>query len=111
MHNVAKRHNVGNVARCASAFGAASVIMIGARQFNTFGAQGSDNHVDFEHFETLNEARRVLKEERNCTRVLGVEIVDGASAVETHPFTGNTAFILGNEVRGDTMNVYDVVGN
>ena len=99
VHNVAKKHNVGNVARSATAFGAKSVVLIGSRQFNTFGAQGSDNHVEFEHFETLQECRRVMMDERGCTQILGVEIVEGARAVHAHPFTGNTAFILGNEVR------------
>ena len=99
VHNVAKKHNVGTVARSATAFGAKSVVLIGSRQFNTFGAQGSDNHVDFEHFESLQECRRVMKDERGCTQILGVEIVEGARAVHEHPFTGHTAFILGNEVR------------
>jgi hypothetical protein len=31
-------------------------------------------------------------------RVLGVEIDPAAVPVQTHPFTGNTAFMLGNEV-------------
>jgi len=31
-------------------------------------------------------------------RVLGVEIDDAAVPVQSHPFTGNTAFMLGNEV-------------
>jgi hypothetical protein len=30
--------------------------------------------------------------------VLGVEIHPDAVAVQSHPFTGNTAFMLGNEV-------------
>lgn len=31
--------------------------------------------------------------------IIGVEITDAANAVNTHPFHGNTAFMLGNEVR------------
>ena len=30
--------------------------------------------------------------------IIGVEITDTAAAVNTHPFQGNTAFMLGNEV-------------
>ena len=30
--------------------------------------------------------------------IIGVEITDSAQAVSTHPFHGNTAFMLGNEV-------------
>ena len=98
-HNVAKKHNVGALARCCTAFGVRSLVLIGSRKFNAFGAQGADAFVAFEHFESLSEARRKLKEERGCTRILGVEIVPEASAIESHPFTGNTAFVMGNEVR------------
>lgn len=38
-----------------------------------------------------------LKEEKDCD-ICGVEIADGASAVNEHPFKRNTAFLLGNEV-------------
>ena len=31
-------------------------------------------------------------------KIIGVEITDAAQAVNTHPFHGNTAFMLGNEV-------------
>jgi len=30
---------------------------------------------------------------------VGVEIMDGAEPVQAHPFTGPTAFMIGNEVR------------
>ena len=31
-------------------------------------------------------------------RILGVEITDNAAQIHEHPFTGPTAFMLGNEV-------------
>lgn len=31
--------------------------------------------------------------------IVGIEITDSAVAVNTQPFRGNTAFMLGNEVR------------
>lgn len=37
-----------------------------------------------------------------CT-VVGVEIMDGARSVHAFPFKGNTAFMLGNEVRGHSQ--------
>ena len=101
-HNVAKKHNIGTMARCCTAFGVKSLVLIGSRQFNTFGSHGADGHVHFEHFDSLEEAREKLKGERGCTQILGVEIVDDARAIESHPFTGNTAFIMGNEGHGMT---------
>ena len=29
--------------------------------------------------------------------IAGIEIVDGAEPIQSHPFDGNTAFLLGNE--------------
>ena len=34
-------------------------------------------------------------------QVVGVEIIDGALPVHAFPFAGSTAFMLGNEVRGE----------
>ena len=43
-------------------------------------------------------------EEKGVTRILGVEIVESAVPIESHPFDGNTAFIMGNEGDGMTPN-------
>lgn len=41
--------------------------------------------------------RDYLKNEKGAT-ILGVEIMDSAKSVTESPFTGPTAFIMGNEV-------------
>ena len=86
VHNIAKKHNVGTIARCATAFGVRSVVLIGAKSYNTFGCKGSSNHVDFVHYPTLADARVGLMERQGVTKILGVEICDGAVPIETHPF-------------------------
>ncbi|XP_031482088.1 uncharacterized protein LOC116252143 isoform X2 [Nymphaea colorata] len=98
VHNVAKRHNVGTLVRSATAFGVSELILVGRRDFNTFGSHGSVPHVRFRHFYSLSDARLYLKE-RGCD-ICGIEIVDGATAVHEHPFKRSTAFILGNEGTG-----------
>ncbi len=35
--------------------------------------------------------------------IIGVEIMEGAKLIESHPFKGPTAFILGNEVTLPTV--------
>lgn len=122
VHNVAKRHNVGTLARSATAFGVTEMILIGKRDFNSFGSHGSTSHLRFRHFHSLSDARHYLKvikhqtkpfllffltfnfdnlfssqEERDCD-ICGVEIADGAVSIEKHPFRKSTAFLLGNEV-------------
>lgn len=61
VHNIAKRHNVGTMARSASAFGVSEVILVGRRDFNAFGSHGSTSHLRFRHFHSLQEARLFLK--------------------------------------------------
>jgi len=102
-HNIGKKHNIGTLARCATAFGVTSVLLVGSRQFNAFGAHGSAEHVDFKHFPTLQACRQWLKEEKDC-QIIGVEICDGAKSVAGHPFSGPTAFLLGNEGQGMSEN-------
>ncbi|XP_010551038.1 PREDICTED: uncharacterized protein LOC104821758 [Tarenaya hassleriana] len=98
VHNIAKRHNVGTLARSATAFGVTELILVGRRDFNAFGSHGSSSHVRFRHFHSLLDARAFLQE-KDCD-ICGVEITEGAVAVNEHPFKRNTAFLLGNEGTG-----------
>lgn len=61
VHNVAKRHNVGTLVRSATAFGVSELILVGRRDFNTFGSHGSVHHLRFRHFYSLSDARLYLK--------------------------------------------------
>ncbi|CAL8465197.1 g4732 [Coccomyxa elongata] len=99
VHNVSKRHNIGTLVRSAAAFGVTEVCLVGARQFNTFGSHGSADYVKYRHFPSLQECCRYLKEDRGC-RVMGVEITEDAQPIQAHPFSGPTAFMLGNEGSG-----------
>ncbi|KAL3348118.1 hypothetical protein AABB24_021659 [Solanum stoloniferum] len=98
VHNIAKRHNVGTLARSATAFGVSEMILVGRRDFNAFGSHGSTSHVRFRHFHSLADAKTFLKE-RDCD-ICGVEITENAVAVNEHPFKRSTAFLLGNEGTG-----------
>ena len=61
VHNIAKRHNVGTLARSATAFGVKELILVGRRDFNSFGSHGSTSHLPFRHFHSLSDARNFLK--------------------------------------------------
>lgn len=90
---------MGTIARCCTAFGVEQLVLVGSRHYNTFGSHGSDTYVDISHFDTLAEAVNHLREVKEC-KIVGIEIVEGAVPIETHPFEGNTAFLLGNEGDG-----------
>lgn len=99
MHNISKRHNVGTLARSASAFAVAEMCLVGSRQFNAFGSHGSTDHIAFRHFPTLEDCCSTLKDKEGC-RIIGVEITADALPVQQHPFSGPTAFMIGNEGQG-----------
>ncbi|KAK9824104.1 hypothetical protein WJX72_007761 [[Myrmecia] bisecta] len=99
VYNVSKRHNIGTLVRSATAFGVTEVCLVGSRQFNTFGSHGAVNHMRLRHFGTLEECCQWLKVQAGC-EIMGIEIVDGAKPVHTQPFSGPTAFMLGNEGSG-----------
>lgn len=97
--NVSKKHNIGTLARCATAFGVRAICLVGSRQYNTFGSHGADSYVEFVHFATLEECCADLRGRRGCS-IIGVEITADAAPVTAHPFRGPTALMLGNEGQG-----------
>lgn len=98
LSNVAKRQNLGNIVRSASAFGAKAAVVVGSNKFSTFGAHGSDKHTSFLSFHTLAEAVDAMH--ARSVRVVGVEITPSSVRVDSHPFSGSVAFLMGNEGSG-----------
>jgi tRNA(Leu) C34 or U34 (ribose-2'-O)-methylase TrmL len=87
------------LARCATAFGVKEVIIVSrSRDMNTFGSHGAHDFVNFRHFPRLEDMRAYLK--GKGVEIIGVEICEGAQPVHTRPFTGPTAFMMGNEGDG-----------
>ncbi|KAH8934138.1 hypothetical protein BDL97_18G067500 [Sphagnum fallax] len=106
VHNVAKRHNLGTLARSATAFGVSELILVGRKDFNAFGSHGATLHMQFRHFQTLPQAVEYLKAKH--VAICGVEITEGATGVQSHPFTCSTAFLLGNEGTGLSRKEMDI---
>lgn len=95
LHNVGKRQNWGTLLRSAGAFGVSEVYVVGAKKLATFGSQGTAGAAPQRNFESLEAAKEDLHQQG--ARICGIEIDDAAVPVQRHPFTGPTAFMLGNE--------------
>ena len=67
VHNVAKRHNVGTLARSATAFGVAEVVVVGRCDVSAFGSHGATSHLRFRHFASLALARAYLKASKRAS--------------------------------------------
>lgn len=119
-----KRYTVrveGEVA-LPDACGSLQICLVGSRHYNTFGGHGSAAHMELAYFPTLQDCCSWLKQAKgkvacklayysassesafvaDC-EIIGVEITETALAVNRQPFSGNTAFMLGNEVRQATL--------
>mmetsp|Transcript_707 Transcript_707/g.4526 ORF Transcript_707/g.4526 Transcript_707/m.4526 type:complete len:223 (-) Transcript_707:3000-3668(-) len=101
VHAVSKSHNVGTIARCATAFDVEEVWIVGSDKYRTFGSHGAADHVRWMHAPTLEEAKSKLQALHGAC-LCGVEIVDEAKPIQEQPFVGSTAFLLGNEGEGLT---------
>lgn len=95
IYNVGKPANVGNMIRSAVAFGASTIVLVGNRRLNRFGNQSTEEYLKEIHYETIEEAKADLHS-KNYT-IVGIEIGESSVDVTTHPFTGNTVFMFGNE--------------
>lgn len=98
VYNIGKRHNIGTITRSAVAFGVNQIIIVGNKKVDEFGNQNTRKFMRFEYYPTLEECKDSLK--LAGFSIIGVEIGADAMDVSSHPFTGPTAFIFGNEGSG-----------
>lgn len=59
-----------------------------------FGNQGTYKQIQYEPYTSLEECKEQLN--KKGIRICGVEIGEESVPVQNHPFTGSTAFFLGN---------------
>ena len=112
LDNVRSLHNVGSVFRTSDAFRVEKIILCGitATPPNTEihkTALGAEDVVDWQYFESTNDAVAKLREEGY--RIYSIELCDGSIALQnftTLP-TERYAVILGNEVKGVQQTVVD----
>lgn len=72
------------------------MIVVGQPKLFLQGSHGTAHHIKIRKFASLEEAKEWLHE-RGIT-ICGVELVPQAVDIRTHPFKGDTAIMMGNEV-------------
>lgn len=97
LFNIAKDSNFGFLIRTANAFGA-NIIIVGNPNYSRSGASGGTFLSPVTKFYTLDEALKYVRD-RGC-QVVGIEIGNEAKSIWESPFSGSTAFMLGNEGAG-----------
>ena len=110
IHNISKPKNYGMMLRSAAAFDVRKIFLVSKnfeekrkskifRDFNLFfGDKGTSRKLEYEVFGSIRQAKDYFV--ANNVRVCGVEITQDAKSINTHPFQGDTVFVLGNEGEG-----------
>lgn len=105
IEKVRSAYNVGSIFRTSDAFLLQEILIVGytATPLNNKVAKtalGAGDSMQWQHFNTSDEAIKYLKEKGYC--ILGVEQTDNSTSLQNlKNFTDRpTAFIFGNEVTG-----------
>lgn len=111
IYNLSKAKNIGTLIRSASAFGCSQIYVLGSdkkvlKKF--YGSQGTAQKSEFVFFDTSDQLSNYCK--ANDITIVGVEIGEHAKPVNSHPFKGNTLFVLGNEGVGMNQKQRDLCG-
>ena len=99
LFNIAKMQNFGSLIRTANAFGS-EVVFVGKRDYSRCGATAKTRRTPTTHFFTLPEACEYVRDVG--AEIVGVEIMETATAVNKFDFADTTAFMIGNEGTGLT---------
>lgn len=103
LSNIQSGSNIGSICRNALAFNASEVIIVGRNNFEgkmRNADRGARGRLKFTNINSLTEVKDYLLTTKNCSNILGVEIHPEALPIPTYPFTGNVAFMFGNEGGG-----------
>jgi tRNA G18 (ribose-2'-O)-methylase SpoU len=109
LHNIRSAHNVGSVFRTADAAGVRKIYLTGytPAPIDRFGREnaeiaktslGATNTVSYEQVEDIGVVIDRLA--REGVRIVAVELTQNAVPYSTYPYTGDIAFVFGNEITG-----------
>ena len=104
LSNIGKKQNVKELLVSAAAFGVSDVLVVGMLKLDIHlvasrAFSGRPHPFALHRFDSLDECCSFVKAKGEVS-IVGVEIMDGAADVNSHPFKGNTAFLMGNEGTG-----------
>lgn len=99
VNNVQKAKNIKNMLVSASSFGVTEVFIVGQKKFELHDHDTflRSLHCPVTRMASLVDCRAHCV--ANNIRIVGVEIMENAQSILDEPFQGDTAFIMGNEVR------------
>lgn len=97
--------NIGTIVRNANAFLAHSVHIVGRRRWNRRGAMVTDRYQHIEYHTSIDEFVRWSKAE--SLDLIGVDIIEGSTPIETATLPERCALVFGQEGPGLSEDMVD----
>lgn len=97
--------NIGTVVRCANAFGAKAVHIVGKRSWNRRGAMVTDRYVDIHYHEDAQALADWCK--ANDVALIGVDLVPGSQSIIETALPEASMLVFGQEGPGLTPEMID----
>lgn len=111
--NLYNDFNIATVIRNANAFLAQKVILYGSKQYDRRGTVGTHHYTHFSHtptFDRLEDQLKIIRGSYGNVKVVGIDNVPGASAIDEFNWCPNTHYVLafGQEQVGLPTEILDI---
>ena len=111
--NLYNDFNIATVIRNANAFLAKQVILYGSKQYDRRGTVGTHHYTHFSHtptFDRLEDQLKIIRGSYGNVKVVGIDNVPGASAIDEFNWCPNTHYVLafGQEPVGLPTEILDI---
>lgn len=98
IENLGHDFNIGSIVRTANALGASSVHIVGRRRWNRRGAMVTDRYLPVDHFSEVDSF--VTDARRRGRTLVGIDILDESTPLETAQLPPNAVLVFGEEGAG-----------
>ena len=93
-----RRRNIGTIIRCAVAFGAKAILVVGSPVFSTHGSHGAHKHIEILHFYYWNELRAYVRSLDCCIYGVTSDVNHlNSTSIENISFHSSAVFIIGGK--------------
>ena len=111
--NLYNDFNIATVIRNSNAFLAKQVILYGSKQYDRRGTVGTHHYTNFIHTKTfteLDERMKIIRQTYGTVKIIGIDNVPGATAIDTFEWNTNTHYVLafGQEQVGLPAEILDI---
>jgi rRNA methylases len=98
IENLGHDFNIGSIVRTANALGAAAVHIVGKRRWNRRGAMVTDRYLPVGHFPDVDSFVKDAARRRKI--LVGIDILDVSTPLETAVLPGEAILVFGEEGGG-----------